>query len=288
MASVGKPDSHRPNLSAAQDRASVQIQPSGALGQPINPDITLDNFLHLSPTQLHPNQDVKDPERNIRAIHLADSQLDEHNMYMQLYGVPETWLSLVSQITRLANLIDGLSSREEADAGVLVSLEPKAAHLEKAVCVFRRRHQGETDNSGSTAEVISPHVHMVHALSSALVVFFYRRIRKVNPLLLQDSVNSVISHLQSFDEALEKRGLRGPGTAWPAFVAGAEAISYRQRRSITTWLDKGFAKSGFAGYQVSREILEEVWEKTDDSEAAGDFTTWMDVCKQTNRWPLLC
>ncbi|KAG8664609.1 hypothetical protein FPOAC2_10275 [Fusarium poae] len=54
--------------------------------QSINPDMTLDNFLHLEPRKLH-GQKIK---RDIKDIHIADASQDHENMYMQIYSVPET------------------------------------------------------------------------------------------------------------------------------------------------------------------------------------------------------
>ncbi|KAG7425464.1 Arginine metabolism regulation protein II [Fusarium oxysporum f. sp. raphani] len=164
----------------------------------INPDMTLDNFLHLEPRKLH-GQKTK---RDIQDIHLADASQDHENMYMQIYGVPETWLSLVSQITRLANVMDRLSASKKSDAEALMALQPRASYLENAVCLFRSRHNESTTMSASpSAPGGTPHMHMVRALASALVIFFYRRIRNVNPLVLQDSVNDVVESLHAFDEA---------------------------------------------------------------------------------------
>ncbi|KAF4965710.1 hypothetical protein FSARC_6493 [Fusarium sarcochroum] len=237
--------------------------------QSINPDMTLDNFLHLEPRKLHGQK----PRRDIKDIHLADASQDQENMYMQIYGVPETWLSLVSQITRLANVMDRLSARKRSDAEALMSLQPRASYLENAVCLFRSRHSESSSMSASPSSVPggTPHMHMVRALASALVIFFYRRIRNVNPLVLQDSVNDVVNSLHAFDDALDRNNLLGPGTAWPAFIAGAEARS-RQRQDIADWLDKGFRRSGFESYRVSKEVLVEVWRRRDEVEGtpAGD------------------
>lgn len=283
-ASYIRPAPNHPT-STALDRSRNRSQ-AGASTQPIKPHVTLDSFLHLQPKTLHQAQVSEASERDIRAIHLADSQPDKNNMYMQIYGVPETWLSLVSQITRLANVMDRLSTEKRGDAELLVSLHPRSSDLENAVCTFRFRHQVGADAGDSGSESGSLHTHMVHALSSALVIFFYRRIRNVNPLVLQDSVDRVIDSLHVFDAALKKNGIPGPGTSWPAFIAGAEALGASQRKAIGGWLDRGFEKSGFAGYRVSKEVLVEVWRRMDEG-GAGGFVSWMEVCRQMRKWPLL-
>ncbi|KAF4448082.1 hypothetical protein F53441_8474 [Fusarium austroafricanum] len=174
--------------------------------QSINTDMTLDNFLHLEPRKLHGQK----TRRDIKDIHLADASQDAENMYMQIYGVPETWLSLVSQITRLANVMDRLSASKKTDAEALMALQPRASYLENAVCLFRSRHNETSSSASPSAPGGTPHSHMVRALASALVIFFYRRIRNVNPLVLQDSVNDVVESLHAFDEALERNNLLGP------------------------------------------------------------------------------
>ncbi|KAG5659935.1 hypothetical protein KAF25_003457 [Fusarium avenaceum] len=270
----------RPNANNSRSQsASVPVQS-------INPDMTLDNFLHLEPRKLHGQKQ----RRDIKDIHLADASQDHENMYMQIYGVPETWLSLVSQITRLANVMDRLSASKKTDAEALMSLQPRASYLENAVCLFRSRHSENLTMSASPSSAPggTPHMHMVRALASALVIFFYRRIRNVNPLVLQDSVNDVVNSLHAFDEALERNNLLGPGTAWPAFIAGAEARQ-RQRQDIADWLDKGFSRSGFESYRASKEVLTEVWRRRDEAEGmpSGDVCTWMEVCRDLHRWPLV-
>lgn len=225
-------------------------------------------------TESHTNRDIQE-------IHLADSMQDRDNMYLQIYGVPETWLRLVSQITRVANVLDRIATKKEVDAETFIAVQPRVTELENAVCLFRSRHETDSENVAST-----PHAHMVGALSSALVIFFYRRIRSIHPLVLQDSVDKVIEYLHAFDASLEQSGLLGPGTAWPAFIAGAEAMSEKQRRSITAWLDRGLGKSGFEGYRTSKEVLSEVWRRNQAGDA-GTFSTWMSVCREMGKWPLL-
>lgn len=260
----------------------------------ITSDIPLDNFLDLQPQQHPPDSNIDTPEdgQNGQDIHFATCLQGQGNMYMQIYGVPETWLSLVSQTTRLANVLDRLSPQEKTrDAEILVSLQPRASYLENAVCLFRSRHCSSAQPPSSTlctaVQQAKPHIQMVQALSSALVIFFFRRIRNTNPLLLQECVNHVILSLHAWDDALVKHGLLGPGTAWPAFVAGAEAMSSKQREQFISWLDNAFSKAGWVGYSMSKEVLGEVWRRRDQGPTAS-IVTWMDVCRGMGKWPILC
>lgn len=269
----------RPTISSAEELRKVY------------PEITLDNFLHLEPLQLHPdttsdniiNDEMTDTNKD---IHLATSLQDQEDMYMQIYGVPETWLRLVSQITRLANVMDRLAPNEsQLDAIKMAALQPKASYLEEAVCAFKARYYGQYEQDLNTEK---PHVHMVRALRPALMIFFYRRIRNINPMLLQESVDEVMEALQGFDDALSRNKLLGPGTAWPAFIAGAEATKPERRAQFSSWLNRAYTKSGWKGYCVSSEVLCEVWRHQDVDANTSRSSTWVDVCRVNRRWPLLC
>jgi arginine metabolism regulation protein II len=251
----------------------------------------LDDFLELEPHKTRGGSGTgsrEAPGSSAVDIHMETSHQDLDNLHMQIYGVPETWLRLVSQITRLSNVLDQLSPKtKKSDAELLVSLQPKASYLEDAVCLFKSRHSIEVNNSNAAADETTPHPYMLQALSSALVIFYYRRIKNVNPLVLQDSVNSVIHCLQKFDNALAQRELLGPGTAWPAFIAGAEATGGEQQQQIITWLDNASRKSHWKGYESSKKILMEVWRER--AMAGGSQSpTWIDICRRSRQWPLLC
>ncbi|KAH6967567.1 fungal-specific transcription factor domain-containing protein [Ilyonectria sp. MPI-CAGE-AT-0026] len=278
---------------------------------PNSHDITLDNFLRLEmrPSDYGSNvHGQKDPACSAQDIHLEDSRQDQDNMVMQIYGVPETWLSLVSQTTRLANVMDRLKSGiSEDNFKALASIEARVSRLEDMICSFASRNcsnqqlvQGSFGGGGDKGGTM-PHSHMLRALSSSLLIFFYRRIRHMNPWILQASVNNVIDSLYAYNRALEEYKLLGPGTAWPAFIAGAEAMTKKQREQIISWLDTAFSKSGFARYEVSKEILTETWRRRDVGTTLDphgdeirdivDFSascTWIDVCRDMQRWPLVC
>ena len=245
----------------------------------------LDNFLYLVEYKAQPlhgtDTDPKSAEGQLD-IHLTSPLVDRDGMCMQIYGVPETWLRLVSQTTRLANLLDKMNPGESgADYQVFTRLQVTSATLESAVCAFQERFQ-------VPAQDASPHEYMVRALSAALVIFFYRRVKRIRPLMLQESVTQVIASLHAFDFALQQHNMPGPGTAWPAFMAGAEAMYQPQRQAITVWLDKANARSGWKGYTTTQRILDELWKRKDTLVGSHELPTWVEVCRDLRCWPLLC
>lgn len=266
----------------------------------------LDDFLRLDPPQSDNDLDIDDPKDRdvgLQDIHLEDSRNFNETMYMQIYNIPETWLSLLSQTTRMANVMDVIHSGSKAiHPDALDALQRRATRLENMICSLASRSipgQATSTNAGSTDTLRGdPSAHMVRALTSALVIFFYRRIRQVNPWILQGHVDDVIEALHDFDNALEENQIHCPGAVWPAFIAGCEAIAPRRRIALLRWIEKGSLQSHFLAYSSAKEVMIEAWKRRDEESV--DMTpstrrnahsvpsSWTVICREENRWLMLC
>lgn len=269
----------------------------------------LDDFLRLDAAQTEDDTDLeeqKDRETGLLDIHLEDTREDSESLYLQIYGVSETWLTLVSQTTRLANIIDTIKfSGMTKNANIIGSLERRKERLENMVCSFASTSSSRPNSIPNEEELPNnpapekPIDCMIRALNAALVIFFYRRIQNVNPWILQVHVDDVIQALQDFDAALAARNLAGPGTVWPAFIAGCEALTEVRRDKLKHWMEKGFAISGFAAFKVAQEAMTDVWSKRDsvagtkrspgssNGKERSMSVTWMDVSRERGLWLML-
>ncbi|KAE8146812.1 fungal-specific transcription factor domain-containing protein [Aspergillus avenaceus] len=259
-------------------------------------DARLDDFLLMQPRQSDSDLDIDAPKERevaLQDIHLEDSRRWVDTLYSEIYGIPETWLSLVSQTTRLANVMDTLvvsgSLKKSMNPEAWEALQRRATRLENMICTFNSdRMRGGDEPSANPS---GPHAHMLRALNTALVIFFYRRIRNVHPSILQSHVDEVIAALKDFDAALTQHQVPGPGTAWPAFMAGCEAIAPSKRDTLLRWIEKGGAQSGFAGFSIAKEVVTAVWKEQDGyfrfNRSGGPIPTWMDVLRQKKLWPML-
>lgn len=262
----------------------------------MEPNPRLDDFLRLE-TQNSDNDlnidEPKDQTSGLYDIHLQDSRSYPETLYKQIYGIPETWLSLVSQTTRLANVLETFRIAREAGRNMnpeaWSTLQRRSTRLENMICSFSlgRTRAGilelQTDSK--------PHGHMVEALNAALVIFFYKRIRQTHPAALQGHVDSVITALEACSATTTQDDPTGPGTAWPLFIAGCEAISATRREAIMKMLDKASSICGFAAFITARNIINEVWRKQDEHLTANrgeSMPSWVDVVKQGQTWPLFC
>ena len=280
----------------------------------------LDDFLRvdLHGTDSEPDfEEHKDQEDGIRDIHLQDMRQWSGTLYLQIYSIPESWLSLVSQTTRLANVIDVVNaSKSEVPLSFNAALKSKSARLETMICTLASQNasshtgnpQSDTTGDPATQQLRPPSEAMLRALNSALLIFFYRRIRDVHPWILQVHVNEVITALKEFDHALAQNSsykCGTVGTPWPAFMAGCEAMASADQNWIISWLEKSSKKSAPGGYRLCVEVMREVWRRrepltTSDGANEGHCTSrsqprpksdtkcsWVHVLRDKKRWPML-
>lgn len=277
---------------------SSREQHSIATPHTSGPGSRLDDFLRVGPHQSDSDLDIeetKEPHASLHDIHLEDSRENPDTMYAEIYGVSETWLSLLSQSTRLANRIDGMKESGVNDAVLNESIAKRAARLEDMVCSFASQFSPKTSSDKWT-----PNNHMHKALNSALVIFFYRRIRNVNALILQSHVDDVIAALDQFDQSLSNRSQEGPGSVWPAFIAGCEATSKDKQDRLLRWIEKAASVTGFHAYTMSSELLRELINRKHEAPAtegartgtrssvrkpkSSQSMTWVDLCRERQTW----
>lgn len=260
------------------------------------PSLDLDDFLRLEggPSSTSPELgSQRDHGSSLNDIHLEDPREDAKALYRQLYGVSETWLSLVSQTTRLANIMDGLNRKQGGrDAALLDSIQRKKQWLEDMIWKL-----DATGSSGWTTSTLEGKAeqsrwYMVKALNQGLLIFFYRRIQYLDPRLLQPYVAGVIQALRNSREVCLTYNVEGSGPAWPVFMAGCEAISQLDRDFVTSWMDEAYSRTGFTRFKTCKECMQMVWQRRSESHQKDPCTgdpnwSWTDICRERNLQPML-
>ncbi|KAJ5915240.1 hypothetical protein N7454_011135 [Penicillium verhagenii] len=277
---------------------SSQTHAPGATGDAnpvqIEPNPRLDDFLRLGNQNSDNDLNIDEPKDRASGyndIHLHDSRSFPEHLYKQIYGIPETWLSLVFQTTRLANVME--TFRVARSSGKAVSMEAweklqrRSMRLENMICSL---NLGRTRGHFTDLQSLSkPHAFMLEALNQALMIFFYRRIREVHPAVLQGQVDNVINALEECNDTLSQDAQAGPGTAWPIFIAGSEALTNTRREAIIRWLDNASSKCGCTSFATARDVMMKVWRMQDEHliENRGDpMLSWIEVVKKEQIWPL--
>ncbi|KAI8715957.1 Zn(2)-C6 fungal-type domain-containing protein [Fusarium sp. LHS14.1] len=252
----------------------------------------LDDFLGLEPFQQDTDVETmysREGESPLDYVPCEGSPGKSDSTFRFLYGVSETWLSLVSQTTRLANYMERISqSKEKPDTDSLETLESHKKHLENLVWTFTHSTPSQVEGLNAESES-TPRAHLVRALNYALIIFFYRRVKEVNHRILQQHVDNIIQALKEFDAACERDGIEGPGSPWPAFLAGCEAMGSSQREYLSGWLQNSFDKTGFTRFRTIISCMHEVWRRQEESlETGKQDWTWIHVSKEQNLYVMLC
>lgn len=294
--------SNVPRGTCSQNEPKITPTQHGSSRDPhSDPHPRLDDFLGLEPTQ--PKYDgCVNNESPSGDIHLQVYEGKSDHALRFLYGISETWLSLVSQTTRLANYIERLAiSCEKLDNAFLESLERRKKQLENMIWAFTGSgsslDQG-TETGGSSQRIrqsgrqtpsAGPRAHLLQAFNHALIIFFYRRIQNVHPRIIQQRVDNVIQALRDFDSICEKESINTPGSPWPAFVAGCEAMESEQRAFFRGWLQKSFEKTGFTRFNTTIACVQECWRRQDEFLRNGrQGWTWVHVSKDQGIYVMLC
>ncbi|PLB55241.1 hypothetical protein P170DRAFT_36219 [Aspergillus steynii IBT 23096] len=270
------------------------VETSESVGSMGEADARLDTFLrletHASDRDLNIHE-RKDQETSLRDIHLEDSRDYPETLYKEIYGIPETWLSLVSQTTRLANVMETFRNARGSTPNLNFeawdTLQRRSVRLEYMICSLNRTQSGNTDHGNIASK---PGYHLLRALNAALVIFFYRRIYQVHPQILEHHVDDVIAELENFRAALQPDEPIGLGSIWPAFIAGCEATDSRRRDAIVQWLDQTYTYCRFPPFSTAKTFMTVLWRKQDECLAVRGqlITTWIDVASQERIWPILC
>ncbi|EWZ81972.1 hypothetical protein FOWG_14386 [Fusarium oxysporum f. sp. lycopersici MN25] len=265
------------------------------------PCVSLDDFLHLESYHQETDDSSRESGREMNHdIHLKLGRGMSESAFMMLYGVSETWLSLVSQTTRLANLIQALNhGSKEKTLTLHEHIERRKESLEHRICSFAST-KPTTDlpidldhlsNAPSRESQRTTRSHLVRALNFALVIFFYRRVYNVHPHILQGYINNVMHALQEFERCCDREKQGGPGSPWPAFMAGCEAMTKEKRDYFANWFERAFDQTGFTRLVTARKCMYQVWERQDRFVMGGDemqrHWTWMHISKERNLYVLL-
>ncbi|KAJ8111482.1 hypothetical protein OPT61_g5933 [Boeremia exigua] len=288
--------------------------------QDVNPsheNAQLDDFLRIRSHGTDSDDDteaLKDNETGLRDIHLEDARVWSNTLYMDIYGIPEIWLSYVSQTTRVANIMDYLDETSvQPTRKFQECLQRKTTQLENRICSLSAQYTSSgglsplrnIQNDSTTPKPTMASRAMMRAMTSALLILFYRRIRKVHPFILQAHVNDVIAALKDFDLAHDVGDIKSSGTPWPAFIAGAEAMSVTARDWLMSWMQKAAMESALNGFTTPQQVMREVWEQRDradknmdkglgspsEQRSTGkkrkDVYSWVDVLREGNFWLML-
>lgn len=245
-------------------------------------------------------------EHEVTSLQLAprltaqDLDIDgpEDEFHEDYYGAKGSLLTLLSQTTQMVNEIE-TGFPQSATSPLPPELAQRLTELENRICQWSRKRPGPNDPNMYLVETeVTQNIVgtgddnsdlgggynipaamqdcMTTTVHHALLIYFYRRVRQTNPVILQHYAESVVTNLEA--HATFKTiyaPLRLNTIVWPAFIAACESLSDTLRsRAFACMQQAGWA--GFRNHEAAEGVVREVWRRSD---AQLPRSSWWEVIK---------
>lgn len=223
--------------------------------------------------------EVKSQEEGENDLHLERPGIWSDTLYPEIFGIPESWILMVSLVIRLGKEKDDAEQRNVMNVHILNDFLSRAKSIERCIGRMQRPSQ-TTDASANYQSQTDRDVleNMRDAMQHAVAIYFYRRIYDVNASMLQQKVVSVRDCLLRCDFA-DPTGLSGSARLiWPAFIAACEAEDPGVQVSFSNWFKNSAERSGLRCFTDTLEKIERIWQEKRNFN--GENVTWLDLMKK--------
>lgn len=213
-------------------------------------------------------------------------------MYSDIYGIPETLMTLLSQTISLVSEkpeLDAVAASNPAVSSALAShikmleqqvwswtLEGSNVPVGPAEPASLRRGRG-----GGSAPDQQPQVEsMVLAMHQALIIYFYRRVYNVSAMMVQPQVRKTLELLNGHLDMVTHDQDFSIGFGWSAFVAACEATTPDLQQTALECLEILDDRGIFLEAKNSSQTAKAVWARRDQLH---DSTfSWPDLLVQAH------
>lgn len=179
-----------------------------------------------------------------------------------LYGIPDSLMLLFNRTIKLTKLV--LYYRYNCEA-LPKDITKQCSDLEGALVTWQNRYDVNKngDFKGDLREAVKHHTLSFH---EALIIYYYRLVRDLNPAILQTHIATVLDHLEQIQvlNRSNNSAICVP-LVLPGFIAACEILPQRTdlRDRFLTWMDH-LTADGLGTYYTTRRVVEEVWRRRDE------------------------
>lgn len=224
---------------------------------------------------------VKEREEAENDLHLERPGIWYATLYPEIFGIPETWVFLLSQVIRLGNEKETAEQHVTPNPLGLSEFVSRAKAVERCINHLQLPSHSSHTLPGHQSDMDQAILNnMLEALQHALSIYFYRRIYDVDSSILQQKVLAVRDCLLRCDcaDASVVHGLAG--LIWPAFIAACEAEDPKVQALFSSWFRGAAQRSGLSCFTDTLENIEKVWQEKRC--ANGRSVTWLDIMKHAH------
>ncbi|KAL3952128.1 hypothetical protein ACCO45_013845 [Purpureocillium lilacinum] len=167
-------------------------------------------------------------------IHLDVSGIWQATLYPEIFGVPETLMTLLSQTISLVNERPRLQAASLNNPMVSAALSQHIKTLEQQIWSWSLQRsnapfgprppqflldEAEAPVNRQQAE------SMILSMHQALIIFFYRRVYNISAMVIQDQVKKTLEFVQPCLEMERFDADFSVSISWSTFIAAAEAAT---------------------------------------------------------------
>ncbi|KAF3390460.1 hypothetical protein F1880_009288 [Penicillium rolfsii] len=221
---------------------------------------------------------VRDREEGENDLHLERPGLFSATLYPEIFGIPETWLHLLSCVIRLATEKDAAGESSTPNDIDLKEFISRAKALEDCINRLQRPNLAsfkfDPQHSTTDERVLE---NMLEALRLALAIYFYRRIYDITASILQGKVVGVRDSLLQCEHGNSSVVHGSAGFIWPAFVAACEAEDPDVQESFARWFEISARRSGLSVFTRTLGSIRKIWQ---EKRGGGSSVTWLDLMRR--------
>ncbi|GKZ71699.1 hypothetical protein AnigIFM50267_007741 [Aspergillus niger] len=227
--------------------------------------------------------ELKEQHQGENDLHLEIPGRWDSTMYPQVFGLPESLLFLLSQVTRLGNERDLSDLGSYTGALDFRQFSARARSLERCISTWRPPSLPDADPHSIIAQTNATVVRlMLSALQKALLIFFYRRIYDVDPMILQDKAWQVRDALAQVErDDMPATRIAAP-FIWAAFIAACEALDPTLQDWFAGWFETSARKSGLGTFKLALKTARQVWERQRQPLNSSASTSWPQIMRESN------
>lgn len=218
---------------------------------------------------------VRAQEEGENDLHLERPGFWSNTLYPEIFGIPEAWILLLSQVIRLGNEKDTAEGNNATNCLSLKEFVCRAKTLENYINNLQRP-SFQMIHSQIDQKIIE---NMLDAMQNALAIYFYRRIHDVDASLLQQKVAGVLNCLLRCAHTDSTVVHGSAGFIWPAFIAACEAEDPLVQASFADWFETSASRSGLSCFTETLANIQKIWREKCCSN--GKSVTWLDLMKST-------
>ncbi|OBR07291.1 C6 transcription factor [Colletotrichum higginsianum IMI 349063] len=217
-------------------------------------------------------------------IHLDISGHWPATMYPDIYGVPESLMTLLSQTISFANEKVKLEAIAMYDSRVSLALPRHIKKLEQNIWSWSLESRDVESGPSRPRGLVTKDTRLVDhpavrsltlAMHQALIIYFYRRVHNLSAMVVQDSVRKTLDFIQPcLGETADDHDF-ATSIGWAGFVAACEAMGpdlQERGRKVLEAIDN---KGVIFGTDKPSTLAQSVWDRRRET---GDWTlSWPDL-----------